>query len=73
MASLNLGQYVVKKKRKKIDSFSYSGQILSPIPSCNNATLRFSFYHNPLWHQYTVLIDKNMKTTCIYWLPGIAD
>ena len=31
MASLNLGQDVLNKKRKKIDSCSYSGQILCPI------------------------------------------
>ena len=42
MASLNLGQDVANKREKKIDSCSYSGQILSPIPNYKNASLRFS-------------------------------
>ena len=31
MANLDLGQDVANKKRKKRDSCSYSGQILSPV------------------------------------------
>ena len=41
MANLILGQDVAKK-RKRIESCSYSGQILSPIASCKNPSLRFS-------------------------------
>ena len=33
MANLNLGQDVANKREKKIDSYSYSGQILSPMAS----------------------------------------
>ena len=36
MANLNLGQDVANK-REKMDSGSYSGQILSPIASSKNA------------------------------------
>ena len=36
-------------QREKIDSCLYSGQILSPIASCRSVSLRFSFYHQPLW------------------------
>ena len=36
MASLNLGQDVANKKERKIDSCSYSGQILSSKPRCKN-------------------------------------
>ena len=43
MANPNLSQDVANKKEKKIDSCSYSGQILAPIASCRNASLRFSY------------------------------
>ena len=42
MASLNLGQDVANKIERKIDSCSYSDQILSPISSCKNKSLRIS-------------------------------
>ena len=44
MVNLDLGQSVANKKEtKKIDSCSYSGQILSAIASCKSASLRFSY------------------------------
>ena len=43
MAIPNIGQDVANKKRKKIDSCSYSGQILPPIASHNHESLQFSY------------------------------
>ena len=52
--STQLWQILIKPKmwptkRKKIGSCSYWGQILFPLPSCRNASLRFSCKHQPLW------------------------
>ena len=49
MANLNLGQDVANKREKKNRQLLIcSGQILTPIASCKNASLRFSYYHQPL-------------------------
>ena len=36
------------KVKENRHSWSYCGQILSPITSCRNASLRFSYWHQPL-------------------------
>ena len=54
-----LWQILIQAKMRPIKE---SGQILSPIASCKNASLRFSFYNQPLWHHLSraLLTNKNM-------------
>ena len=37
------------KEKENRQLLIYSGQIISPIASCRNASLRFSYSHRPLW------------------------
>ena len=49
MTNLNLGQDVANKRERKWMAAAHnSGQILSPIASCNNVSLRFSYFHQTL-------------------------
>ena len=67
MANLNLGQDVAIKIERKQTTAHNVAKSYPPIASCKNASLRFSYYHQPLWWNYgislivipTAFRDKN--------------
>ena len=50
VANLNLDQDVANKRERKIIAAHIVANMLSPITSCRNASLRFPYYHKPLFY-----------------------